>query len=159
MTLAELADSLPNGFHDSAIKRVTVDYEKQTARLEMSLLVGLPDDPIEKRDNCRDGLVELFGLQFFMISAPNAKEHLGALGEVWVVDGYDTNEILNSCKEITPSLLQSISAGVFTFSFYLNDWNSYIHIAARKCSLKWLGPEHTRTERRQPFLPGETIDI
>ena len=72
MTLAELADSLPNGFHDSAIKRVTVDYEKKTARLAMSLSVGLHDDPNEKRDNCRDGLVELFCLQFIMISAHNA---------------------------------------------------------------------------------------
>ena len=160
MTLAELADSLPNGFHDSALKRLAIDYEQQAARLEMSLLVGVPDDPTADRNACRDALVEVLGLQFLIISAPDIGECLSSAGKVCIVDAYETREILSYCKEINPTLLQSLPSDVFAFSFYVSDWNSYMHVAGRDCNMQWTGNNHAHNgDSRQPSLPGEKIDL
>ncbi|MGD0268627.1 MAG: hypothetical protein ABSB14_06160 [Candidatus Sulfotelmatobacter sp.] len=65
MTLAELEDSLPNGFHDSALKGLSIDYMRRTIRLDMSLKVGDSDGPREQRDDVRDAEIEVSGVVFF----------------------------------------------------------------------------------------------
>ena len=159
MTLAELADSLPNGFHDSALKGFSVDYGNRIARMEFSLMVGQPDDPAGIRDNCRDATIELLGMRFLLVSAPDANESLDCGTEVWIVDGYETDEILSYCKELDPKLLQSFTPDVFAFSFYVNDWNSYIHVAAKDCKMQWVGAVHAYAGKRQRYYPGETVDL
>ena len=44
MTLEEIDQSLPNGFHDSKILGVRLDYVQQTAEIDMELLFSGPDD-------------------------------------------------------------------------------------------------------------------
>ncbi len=50
MTLEQLDNSLPNGFHDSYIDRMSVDYLERTAVWDMQILVGLPEDGPDTRD-------------------------------------------------------------------------------------------------------------
>jgi hypothetical protein len=157
MTLNELADTLPSGFHDCELKRLEVDYVARTIRLGMSILVGDPDAKPEQRDNVRDATVDISGLLFLIIDPP---DHAPVSGEeIWIVDGYETKEILGYSKGIDPRLLESLPGNAFSYSFFVNDWNSYIHIAAKNCSLIWNGPERGYRGKRQHFSPGQTIDI
>ena len=43
-TLEKLDEDLPNGFHDSRIFRIEMDFEGSTILICMELLVGLPED-------------------------------------------------------------------------------------------------------------------
>jgi len=54
MKLEELDETLPNGLHDARIKSLTHDYEKATVKLEVEILVGLPDNSPQNRSRYRD---------------------------------------------------------------------------------------------------------
>jgi hypothetical protein len=158
MTLAELENMLPSGFHDSALKGLAVDYERRTARLDMSISVGDPDGPHEQRDDYRGAQIELSGLVFFVMDPPDAGYDFKSPGEVWIKDGYETRSIPEFTKAIDKKLLDAIPQEAFLHSFFVNDWNSYIHVAATDCSVKWVGAAEHYRGRRQHYYPGEIID-
>jgi len=161
MTLEELADTLPNGFHDSALQRLSVDYVRRAAHLEMSIKVGDSDGLAEQRDDIRDARVEVSGLLFLVVDPPSTARgyDFKSPGELWVVDGYETRSIPEFTKLITPDLLGSLPPEAFVHSFFISEWNSYIHIAARDCAMKWIGEARHYKGPRQAFLPGETVEL
>jgi len=158
MTLTELENTLPNGFHDCALKALAIDYERGTVRLAMSISVGDPDGPREQRDDCRSAQIELSGLVFFVIDPPDAGYDFKPSGEVWITDGYETRSIPEFTKAIDKKLLHAVPQEAFLHSFFVNDWNSYIHVAATDCSVKWVGSAEHYRGRRQHYYPGEIID-
>jgi hypothetical protein len=161
MTLEELAHTLPSGFHDSALKGLSVDYERRTLRLDVSLKVGAPDGPREQRDNIRDAEVEISGFVFFVIDPPcpdPAYDFISA-GEVWIGDGYETRSIPKFTGAIDEKLLNAVPEGAFVESFFVHDWNSFVHVAARDCAVKWVGLARPCKGPRQAFYPGEKIDL
>lgn len=159
MTLAELENSLPSGFHDSVLKALAVDYEQRTIRLDVSLSVGDADGPREQRDDYRNAQIAISGLVFFIIDPPATDHDFNSPGEIWIVDGYETHSIPEFTKTIEKKLLGAVPTGAFVHSFFVNDWNSYIHIAATDCTIKWIGVAGPYRGRRQRFYPGETIDL
>ena len=159
MTLKELENTLPSGFHDSALKSFAVDYERRTVRLDISLSVGDPDGPREQRDDYRGAQIEVSGLVFFVVDPPDAGYDFGSRGEVWIKDGYETRSILEFTKTIDKKLLDAVPPGAFLHSFFVNDWNSYMHICASDCSIKWFGVAERHQGRRQHFHPGEIVDL
>jgi hypothetical protein len=138
MTLEELADSLPNGFHDSKLKRLTVDFERRTICMDMSLLVGLPDDPREHRDDCRDAQVDILGFSFLVTEPPDGNYNFASPGSLVLVDAYETESIPEAAEGLTPLLKSPYHS--FVQSFYVSGWNSFIHIGARDCSVRWVDP-------------------
>ena len=44
MTIEEIDLSLPNGFHDSVITAVRLNYVQRTAEMDMEILCSGPDD-------------------------------------------------------------------------------------------------------------------
>jgi hypothetical protein len=160
MTLVELEDALPNGLHDSALKGLSIDYVRRTIRLDISLKVGDPDGPREQRDDVRDAEIEVSGVVFFMIDPPSpaAGYDFKSPRELWIVDGYETQSIPAFTKTIDKELLSAVPPEAFVHSFFVNDWNSYMHVAARGCSIKWLGAAAHYRGQRQAYHPGETIE-
>ena len=157
MTLSELDSSLPSGFHDSALKSFAVDYEQRKVCMKLSLRVGNPDGPRDHRDDCREAKLEISGAIFFILDAPDKDNDFGSAGEVWIADGFETRSIPKFTNHLE-GLLDALPDGAFAHSFYVQDWNSYIHIAARDCSIEWLGDVKSYRGRRQTFYPGETLD-
>jgi hypothetical protein len=138
LTLEELADSLPNGFHDSELKRLSVDFERRRICMDMSLSVGRPDDPPEHREDYRDARVEVSGFSFLVIGQPDGNNNFAQPGTMQLVDAYPTESI----PEIAEGLKSLLKVPYHTFaqSFYVSGWNSFIHIAARDCSVSWAAP-------------------
>ncbi len=50
MTLDELNNTLPNGFHDAQVYSIELDYRAGIAKLHLSLWVGSMDDPQPERE-------------------------------------------------------------------------------------------------------------
>lgn len=160
MTWAELDATLPSGFHDSALKRFSIDYERRTVRLEVSLKVGDPDGPRAQRNDVRDAQIDISGVVFFVIDPPcsDADHDFKSPGELWIPDSYDTRSIPEFTKTIDKKLLDAAPADAFFQSFFVSEWNSYIHLAAKDCAIKWVGVAQHYRGPRQAFYPGETID-
>jgi len=157
MTSSELESSLPNGFHDAALKSLTVDYEHRRVLMTFSLKVGDPDGPREHRDDCRDAQVEIAGMIFWVVDPPDPTRDFSTGGEIWIADSYETTSILQFTQHLN-DLLKAMPKGAFAHSFFVSDWNSYIHVAAMDCSVKWIGEQYSLSGRRKAYLPGETID-
>ena len=49
MTIEEIAQSLPNGFHDSSIIGVRLDYAQRTAEIDMELWFSAPDEADQEK--------------------------------------------------------------------------------------------------------------
>ena len=158
MTLTELADSLPSGFHDSLLKALRVDFEQRVATISLSVTVGNPDSPPKRHDDRRDCEVQLLEVLFVVMDPPDHRYDFASAGEVWITDGYDTSSISQLAQDMT-KVLQALPSDAFAYSFFVNDWNSYIHVAARDCSLKWIGKTYIRSGQRQAIRPGTAIEL
>jgi len=161
MTLGELAKTLPNGLHDSALKSLSIDYEHRTLCLDVSIKVGDSDGPREQRDDVRDAEIQMSGVVFFVIDPPSsdAGYDFKSPGELWIVDDYETRSIPRFTKTIDKKLLDAVPAEAFVQSFFVSEWNSYLHVAARDCAMKWVGVARHYAGVRQAFHPGETVDL
>jgi hypothetical protein len=159
MTLEELANSLPNGLHDSALRSLSIDYERRTLRLDVSIVVGDSDGPREQRDDIRDAQIDICGVIFFVVDPPSPDRDFKSPGELWIVDIYETRSIPEFTKAIDKGLLDSVPADAFVQSLFVNEWNSYLHVAANDCAMKWTGVARHYRGPRQVFYPGETIDL
>jgi len=130
MTLEELERTLPNGLHDAEVQGIAVDYRQRKLTLEVAVWVGDMGDPPERREAYRNGRIEISGLLFFVMEPPDPKYPFQTSG--LTVDGCDMRENLDI------ELLRSVSADSFFRSFWVNEWNAFIHIAAKSADLVWM---------------------
>ena len=127
----------------------------------MSLKVGDPDGPREQRDDIRDAEVEITGVVFFVIDppCPDPAYDFVSAGEVWIGDGHETRSIPKFAEGINAKLLNAVPEGALAQSFFVHDWNSFVHVAARDCAIKWLGVARHYKGPRQILYPGEMVDL
>lgn len=141
MTFEELENELPNGFHDAKILAVELDYAAGTARFRLSLLVGWPDDPPSQRDEYQDAILDVTGLCFCSIDPPDPAAPFLPDGKGVFATGdpaaADTLTFLDALRSRCPE-------GASFHRFFVHDWNTFIHIAARDASVTWMGkrPRH-----------------
>ena len=137
MTLQELDDSLPNGFHDAYFRSIAIDYERRTVTITSSILVGLPDEAPGMRDRMRDAVVVIEGLEFVSIEPPAERNDYKPGRPLWVdfvgrgTTGGSDGETAGDC---------------FVGEFYVHDWNSTIRLSGRNVRLVWVdeGAERPR---------------
>jgi hypothetical protein len=150
VTLEELEDSLPNGLHDAEIQRVCIDYQQRTMTIDMSVFVGDIAAPPEKREAYRDGSLVISGLQFATIEPPDARYPFSTPGTLRV----DTCDMK---KNLDPSLVQALPKDAFVRTFFVDDWNAFVHVAGLGAEIQWKAPVVFRKDREH-YLPGETAD-
>lgn len=125
MTLEEIEQTLPNGFHDSSINGVHVDYAQRTAEMDMEICVSGPESAAEEYRPVR---LLISGLLYFVIEPPDYP--YSSHTEPALVDG-GSQELPQSVSRLPKPL----PAGAFTYWFFVNDWNSFIHVAALHAEL------------------------
>jgi hypothetical protein len=117
---------LPNGLHDAEVRKITVDDEHLRATIDLAVWVGDMDDPPERKRGIQEGrAVRDFGLLFLPIEPPDASYPFQDNPEL-IVDGCDMTNVIDK------KLLNSLPAHAFVRSFFVKDWNSFIHIAAKE---------------------------
>lgn len=140
MTLADVEATLPNGFHDAEIEQFIWDYRTNSASFTMELWVA--EQGNQSQEVYRKGRLDLKGIIFITIDPPDIKPYKASLGTLRI-DGLTTTEsILPNLATLTETVTQCINP----YSFYVDNWNSYIHIAAKESELIWIGEREIRTK-------------
>jgi hypothetical protein len=138
MTLADIEELLPNGFHDAEIEKFIWDYRTNSASFTMELWVA--EDGDQSPEVYRKGRLDLKEIVFIMIDTPDIKPYKASLGTLRI-DGLATTEsILPNLAALTETVTPYVNA----YSFYVDNWNSYIHIAAKESELIWIGEREVR---------------
>jgi hypothetical protein len=132
ITLKEIENSLPNGFHDARISRINIDYVKRVLTLDLELWVSDTEDG--SPDTFRAARLTLTQFQFCIIEPPDPTYPFHQAKELWV-DGSLTEPVSNSSP--IPSY-EELPDGTFTGWFFVHDWNAFIHIAALDASVIFL---------------------
>jgi hypothetical protein len=130
VTILEIEQSLPNGLHDAEVRKIEIDYGHRKATFDLAVWVGDMDDPPERREAYKNGRLNVSGLLFMVMEAPDARYPYKNSTDL-NIDGCDMS------KGIDKDLLDSLPTEAFVRSFFVNDWNSFIHIAATNAEIFW----------------------
>lgn len=129
-TLHELDQALPNGFHDAYIRSYTVDFVARTVLFELNIWVGdLASEQLEIREHYRAARLLVSGVHYCFFDPPFATYPFSQPKALWV-DLCDPDPDLAISKDVP--------TGVFASRFYVENWNSFIHVAAAEASLVWI---------------------
>ena len=147
MTLEELEKTPPNGLHDAEVKRVAIDYERRTMVVDLAVWVGDMDGPPERREAYRYARIDISGLCFLVMEQPDPKYpfHESDLR----IDGCDMS------KNLKPDLLSALPADSFFRSLWVNEWNAFIHVAARDAKISWIEEALTYRKSKEPIANGQ----
>jgi hypothetical protein len=130
VTLLELEQSLPNGLHDAEIKTIEIDYVQRRLMMDLDVWVGDLAASKELREAYQSGRLQISGLIFLIMEAPDTRYHFRKSTDL-TIDGCDARE------RIEKDLLDSLPPEAFFRSFYVNDWNSFMHMAATNAEIFW----------------------
>jgi len=124
----EISDSLPNGFHDALLKSIFINYESDEIRLNLDICIGNPDDPIEeKRDQYMSGILEFYGIKFFISEAPNPVVPWQKNEELLInIEGIDS--LPEKMRSNLPKFNQT---DFFAVWIYISNFNCFLYICAR----------------------------
>lgn len=131
MELSEIAASLPNGFHDMRLIALHLNLCDQTAVLEVDVLVGLPDQDVDLRDEYRSASLEFSDAQVLAIDPPHSKSAFRSPGAANI----DISE--NEASFFSKDLLSEFSDQLKIYEILVRDWMANIRIVASKVELKW----------------------
>jgi hypothetical protein len=143
MTLDELDQKLPNGFHDAQIFSIEIDYAAGAAKFSLGLLVGWPEDPEPERERYQKAELFLTGQCFCSIDPPFPTYSFIPDGRPIYVSGDPAQpDHLPALRELSAKF----PPGTWCYRFFVHDWNGFIQIAARDARVTWVGevPKHAR---------------
>jgi hypothetical protein len=130
-----LDDEEPHAtFHDAQLVSLTIDYRTSELLSTWRICVGDPHAPDSAvRERCRDGLLTLQGLVFWVVEPPTELDLKGGLP--WLTaDGP-----LQECTTATgQSLARLLPAGAVGWYLYFSDWNAFAYCAATAAGFKWV---------------------
>jgi hypothetical protein len=129
VNIEELDRTLPHGFHDSCLRGIALDYEVQTALLTLDIWIGDENAPPgEERERRRPARLDLIGLEYFVLEPPDPRYKYRDVGSV----------TLDLCEaDLAFATSRPPAAGVFAARFFVNEWNAFIHFAAKDVRLTW----------------------
>lgn len=120
-------------FHDSTIKKVSVDFLTREAKFECVICVGDPDDEDHTSDEAH-GVLTFIGLLYIAVEPPCSSYPYEDGGLVIV---HDSSVETTEFKTSTPKLPNSLPDGAFAHCFFINNWNSYMFVAATTARFEW----------------------
>jgi hypothetical protein len=136
MTLEELNQSLPNGFHDAQVYSIELDYRSGTAKLHLALWVGSMDDPQPQREAYQEATVTVTGLCFCSIDPPDPTYPFLPHGKYIDVSG---DPAKSDHLPSLPELAARLPSGTWCYRFFVSDWNRFIHIAGSNAAITFIG--------------------
>jgi hypothetical protein len=131
MTPQELADTLPNGFHDAQVSRVELNYAEAEAKIH--LILWTSGDYVTGVSNSEEycsAILILTGLQYFVIAPPKYGRYYD---ECLNIDMGDDAEPPLDSKLLAP--------GAFQNWFFVSEWNSLLQVSATGATLTWTDSE------------------
>ena len=129
MTLEDLEEQLPWGFHDAYLARLELDWIHRTLTLELRVQIG------KHQETDQLARVVVSGLEFFVALPPQPDPtDLTPADELpWIDSGSGRIE-----NDMTP--LPSVPEGCFLHYFYTRGTWQYFYVCGRDAKLAWLEP-------------------
>ena len=125
MTIQELEHTLPNGFHDSFLVGMEVDFVAGTCTLVLEVDYDGPEPEVFRRMK-----LQLRGLCLFIIDPPD-RRYPFSTGRIQTCGDTTSEQMLPNLE----SYRKSAPPGAFFYSFYLTYYNCFIHFAATGAEL------------------------
>ena len=137
MTFEDIENSLPNGFHDSTILYFSLDAKTRTLTMRFSLWVGSMDDL--NPEVYREIAVTAQGVSIFFVEPPDPTYPFSLDGRGLAAQG-DSVDVERSrfVSEQAGDVLKKLPLGASTYRFFLEDWNSFLYVAAQEVSCSWI---------------------
>jgi hypothetical protein len=132
MTFEELEKTLPNGFHDARILALSLDNVDRTLTIKLSLHVSVEGDP--DRERYRVASLVAHSVCLFFIECPDPNYHSFLNGRGIATSG--ASVALGQSSVIDPPL-RKLPPGATAYRFFLEDWNSFLYLAATDATLSW----------------------
>ena len=131
MTLEELEEQLPNGLHDAKIRSITHSYDTGALIVRVEILTGLPDDPPAIRFAYRDAVMSFKDVSLCHFEQLENERIIGVKGSVWF-------KYWRTEPGILPlKLSERFPADAISYTLYILDWESSIHIVANDVNFSW----------------------
>jgi hypothetical protein len=131
-TIEQIESSLPNGFHDALLLRLSIDYRIGEAVIGIDVVVN-----DERIPEYREGLLRISGVHFLVVDAPGPVIlNSPRQSRIDAGPGHPSRSTIN---------LPSVPSGHFLHWFFVNDWNAFIRVAARDATFEWvdeISPRH-----------------
>ena len=109
-----------------------MDYKSRRGLIKLRLCVGDPDAATQKEREAYKGAdLELVDLVYFVIEGPDPRSKYAETKGLWI-DG----EAKRDSAPATPIPIELPPRDAFAYWFFVRNWNSFIHIAARNASLQ-----------------------
>ena len=130
MTLTDVDRQLPNGFHDAYLLRFAVDYAKAALSLDLNLWIGTPDGRTqEHRERYKPGRIRIAGLAWCVVAPPDSIIRANPRG--FRIDAGPVSDLE------TPPKLPAPPPGVFSWWFFVQEWNTSLYVAGESATLEW----------------------
>jgi hypothetical protein len=152
VTLEEVESTLPNGLHDAELQNILMSYKERKLTVDLSIWVGDIDDSPERREAYRAAKLVVSDVLLLVMEPPDPKYPFMDTAQL-TVDGCDMR------KNLGNALLQSLPNDAFVRSFWVTEWNAFIHIAAKGAEIIWQGNDIVYRGRHEHIRSGETIDL
>jgi hypothetical protein len=132
VTIDEVISGTPNGFHDAYLLSISVDYRERILRINLNFCWtgDLNSEICEVQEAYREGTFIVSGLQYFVIESP-AKG--SSVDEPSYIDGFKTR-----ASDVIRASLPEVADDTFRYSFFVGDWNSFIHFAGALADIQWI---------------------
>jgi hypothetical protein len=132
MTFEELDEKFPNGFDDAEIVSLRSDYRNRTATLQLNLRGNSPDSA--NSQEYRAAVLTVHEFYYLSIDPPDQEHLFSPNCSKITVDGLTED----SEFPLFVRLKRTIPDPTFCCRFYVHDWNSFIHIAAKDAQFSWV---------------------
>jgi hypothetical protein len=127
MTIEELEDKLPNGFHDSFLVRFDVDLAAATCMMELDI-----DDDDPEPEVFRRMQLWVKGLSIIIVEPPAAQGPLKLGHREWTEGVVTTSNELPNLE----SYRNRVPSRTFFYSFLLRELDCFIHLAGTDAELR-----------------------
>jgi hypothetical protein len=135
MQPSEISGQLPNGFHGAFVELLRVDYRAKTAEFLLQLLVPMDKANPHSESRFRSGRFRVSGLAFLSADVPDPQYD-------FIDDSpIELGSLLDSTSKIFPQLpdLQSqLGNSYFFHSFFVEQWNGFIHFSGTDAAFQWI---------------------
>jgi hypothetical protein len=151
MTFEELEQSLPNGFHDATLLQVSLDIVERCATVKISVHVSADGD--QDQELYRVGILEAKSVSLFFMEPPDPNYMFALSGSGIGVSG---DSVAPGQNPETDLLLRKLPSDATAYRFFLEEWNSFLYLAASEVAFSWQENAHARaTSEERHASPGK----
>jgi hypothetical protein len=132
MTFEEVELSLPNGLHDAEILKFALDSQERTVL--MTILVHASGVHDLDKETYREIELKATGVSLFFMEPPDPTYHFLLNGEGIYTSGCSVAIGQVASVDL---LLKQLPPEASAYRFFLENWNSFLYIAASDVTFSW----------------------